>query len=485
MSTPPIAQVLLRRKKALAAAIILAGGFAATETHATSTWTVNTCADTTTGSLVTKTGSLRFAAQNAATGDTIDLSQLPTTYSCSTITLQTGAVNFAQQSLILQGSAANPITISGKYCPAAGSCTVEPDRIINHTGTGTLDVYGLELYAGHLTSAANAFGGCLYSKGNVILDHSEIKYCKASAGSGVADGGGVLAFGTVSLASSTVKYNTAYSSGASSFGGGFFSLGAVDIRKSTIEDNSAKTKTSPGFGGGMQSNGSVYMLDSTVSGNYSSGNFGGVYVTQGLDATKTVTLINSTISSNSAHQLVGGLFTTAHNVRFDNSTIAFNTASIDRTGTSPNFHYYAPGVSLSTDTADVSVTMHSSLIANNTATGEYDLSVANNTGSFTITFSGSNNLVRSTFASVPPDTIKFSCPLLGPLRDNGGGTPTHALLSGSAGIDVGINSAGQAFDQRGSPYARTSGTAPDIGAYEIQKADIIFNTSFESCPLLL
>lgn len=59
--------------------------------------------------------------------------------------------------------------------------------------------------------------------------------------------------------------------------------------------------------------------------------------------------------------------------------------------------------------------------------------------STTVTFSGANNLVRATFAAVPGDTIKLSCPLPGSLRFNGGPTQTHALLSHSPGIDVGNN----------------------------------------------
>ena len=89
MSAQSICSVFSCRKNALAAAIIVAGGFAAPELYAADTWTVNSWSDSVTGSLPTKSGTLRFAAQNAASGDIIDLSQLPGTYSCSTITLQT------------------------------------------------------------------------------------------------------------------------------------------------------------------------------------------------------------------------------------------------------------------------------------------------------------------------------------------------------------------------------------------------------------
>jgi hypothetical protein len=172
-------------------------------------------------------------------------------------------------------------------------------------------------------------------------------------------------------------------------------------------------------------------------------------------------------------------------LKIQNSTIVFNTAGKGRTGTTAPFTYFAPGIATSDRRAPMAVTLQSSLIANNTfgSSDEYDLSVPQR-ASTTVSFSGNNNLVRVTFANVPSDTIKLSCPLLGPLRNNGGPTDTHALLSRSPGIDQGNNVANLTYDQRNSPYARVSGTAADIGAYEVQQADIIFNNGFDGCPTL-
>ena len=59
--------------------------------------------------------------------------------------------------------------------------------------------------------------------------------------------------------------------------------------------------------------------------------------------------------------------------------------------------------------------------------------------------------------------------LLGPLRDNGGPTPTHALLSGSPAVNAGDPDfvPPPETDQRGFP--RVVGDRLDIGAYEQQK----------------
>jgi hypothetical protein len=78
-----------------------------------------------------------------------------------------------------------------------------------------------------------------------------------------------------------------------------------------------------------------------------------------------------------------------------------------------------------------------------------------------------------------------SNPLLGPLQDNGGTTPTMALGAGSPAREAGLFNAGffsnPATDQRGSGFAREVGNI-DIGTFEVQNRstlDPIFSNGFE------
>lgn len=67
-------------------------------------------------------------------------------------------------------------------------------------------------------------------------------------------------------------------------------------------------------------------------------------------------------------------------------------------------------------------------------------------------------------------------PLLGPLTDNGGATPTMLPAAGSAAVDAGTNTGCPATDQRG--IERPQGPQCDIGAVEVA-VDVIFADGFE------
>lgn len=77
------------------------------------------------------------------------------------------------------------------------------------------------------------------------------------------------------------------------------------------------------------------------------------------------------------------------------------------------------------------------------------------------TLNGANNITTGTPAAAGLDPAG--------LKDNGGPTPTIALLSGGSAVNAGDNAAAQGleFDQRGAGFPRITGAAVDIGAFEL------------------
>jgi hypothetical protein len=469
--------LLPTRRRPIASCVAALFSLSAPCAHAASTWTVTSCADNGPGTLRDT-----IAAATTLSGDTVDLSQLPTTYGCSAISLQTGAIAIAQSGLNLQGPGTNALTISGG----------NSQQVLKHTGTGSVGVYDLSITEGYIYSANGAAkGGCIYSAGTMILKHVTVAYCTAYTYQGSAQGGGIYTIGGLTLKYSTLEGNLAHGGYATSVGGGAVANGTFLGKYDTITGNFA---TSNAFGGGLYLHGNATIVSSTISGNHSANNIGGLALGAIHPTSLSATITNSTISGNSADNVTGGVYANFGTIKINNSTIAFNTGRYGNIPPYYNIYYSAPGLALGAFNGPVAVTMQSTLISNNTAGSiEDDLSVIGITHS-TVTFdpSSANNLIRVvdqySHSVLPNGTIMGSCPLLGPLRDNGGITKTHALLSTSPAIDMGNNTAALNEDQRGLlnntspyPYPRQSGSATDIGAYEVQQDDVIFNNGWDGC----
>jgi hypothetical protein len=428
-------------------------------------------------------GDLRHGVAGAINdGDIVDMSAL----ACpnSRISLQLGELA-TSHNITLQGPGRDQLVITGKYYTSPSTFTIQPYRILEHTGTGTLTIKDVTLSDGYATGSVVA-GGCIYSKGSVALDHAAVLFCRArTTSSGIAAGGGIFAYGGVSLVYSTLAGNTAYAGvgTSTSAGGGAATNGDFYAFRSTVGGNSAIGVGAPpgSYAGGLFLVGNVMIFASTISGNTAQGPIGGIFLRAYADTTALIG--NSTISGNtSLTSGIGGIYTTKAVTTINSSTIAFNTAHLGGSGS------FAAGLAAHVPSSSVSstVNMHSTLIANNTygtPAVENDQSAVNGTSS-TVTIGGSANLVRVSTVSLPVGTITGACPLLGPLRDNGGATLTHALLSHSPGIDQGSNNNLLASDQRGLPYVRQSGAATDIGSYEVQQDDIVFDGGFDGCPAL-
>ena len=192
------------------------------------------------------------------------------------------------------------------------------------------------------------------------------------------------------------------------------------------------------FSGGA----TVTITDCTISGNFSAPGGGGIFGTH-----TSLTVANSTISGNSTARNGGGISVSGGLV-IENSTISGNS------GTSGGGIYNT-----------------SSLIVRNTilnvgASGE---NIFNDGGTVTSLGYNLSSDDAGGYLTGPGDQINID-PLLGPLRDNGGPTFTHALLPGSPAIDAGDpNFSPPPFnDQRGCSFDRVFNGRIDIGSFEVQ-----------------
>ena len=413
-------------------------------------------------------GSLRYAVSVAPNGEVIDMRGL----TCSKITLTTGAIEVPQHDLYFFGPGQDSLTVTGKYSVES----IERDRIFNHTGSGTLDLQGMTISYGSISTPYK--GGCVYSAGSITLADATVTNCFISNSNG--KGGGVFANHSLQIFSSTISLNgidAPSTVATAAAGGGAYANGDLVMTESTIDRNlvgGAGCIYRQCFGGGLANLGNAHIYYSTISNN-SASFAGGIGVVNPYTGS-TVVLHQTTISGNKATAVAAGMYINAVAIDLTASTVAFNIAHVSFQGTA----YYASGLSIGASRSPAAVSMNDMLISNNA----YNFAVESDFGALplqTVTVTGSGNFVKDALTSVPSGTITGMCPWLGPLRDNGGPTKTHALLSHSPVIDHGKNFAALKFDQRIYTFDRVSGASEDIGAYEVQQDDVVFNDSFNPC----
>src|SRR5829696_6243796 len=201
-----------------------------------------------------------------------------------------------------------------------------------------------------------------------------------------------------------------------------------------------------------------------TNGNENAGG-GGVYVEPGA----TLNLNGVTVSS--SHTLAGdggGIFASDATINITNTTV---TANHNQTGLLGGIAAFGP------------VNLRSSIVAGNTNDSIADTSpnlggLINSLGYNVIGSLGTppNNTI---YPAHPTDQVGVTDAQLnlGPLANNGGPTPTHALLPGSVAIDKG-HSSGSTADQRGltrpcdlaAVANAAGGDGSDSGAFEVQGA---------------
>ena len=356
-----------------------------------------------------------------------------------------------------------------------GAYEVQPDQLpgcntintvvsnTNDSGAGSLrDVIANVCNGSTITFASNVRGAINLTSGELAFNKSlaingpgaNLLSVQRSSAAGIAAafrvfniGSGVFNPGYTANASiSGLTIANGIVPGGFDFGGGIFSNATLTLSGVTLSGNSA------GFGGGIANIGTLNLTNSTISNN-SADTGGGIHGS-------ILNCVNSTISGNTARtDNAGGI--NVGTVSLINTTVVHNSAA----GTGGGLNIFSGN----------SVRARNSIIALNTAASGPDVSGPLTSDNFNLVGNASGGTITpSQFADQLGSAVGPIDPLLGPLKDNGGPTFTHALLSGSPAIDKG-HSSGFATDQRG--FTRPSnflditnaqgGDGGDIGAFEV------------------
>ncbi len=282
----------------------------------------------------------------------------------------------------------------------------------------------------------------------VALDHFIIH--DGIAGGGL-QGGGILANGNLTVSNCIVRNNQ---------NGGIFNTNVLTLNDSLVSWNFNNSG-----GGGIENLtfATLTVNRSAIVGNATTSDGGGVRLGGG-----SVTLNNSTVSGNLADFIGGGIANrTDGRLILNYTTIAGNVATFGGGGIGYE--------------ATATTSLLSTILAENGAGPAGGGPDCLGSGSMT---SRGHNLIGANFVpSLNPCIAPSSGdqlgtdsnpihPRLGPLTDNGGPTPTHALLVGSPAIDAGDDPTCVAppvsgTDQRGVRRTVAAGPHCDIGAFEV------------------
>src|SRR5438132_8088858 len=327
----------------------------------------------------------------------------------------------------------------GSCATAGGTCTLRAaiQEANAHTGADTI-----MLPAGTYLLTIPGRGEDAAMMGDLDIT-DDVTIIGTSAATTILDGNGIDRIfeianpaSIVAMSSLTIRNGNPGPPGPDADGGGIFNQGTL-----TLTDVVVANKTSAGSGGGISSVNDLTLTNCVVSGN-TAANFGG-----GIDNPLTATLTNVTVSGNTsgagggggiANDLLDAIAT------LTNVTIADNSASPGSGG-----GFYNLG----------GATFRYVIVANGPS-GD------NCAGSGTLTSQGHNLDSGNTCGFAGPGDLVNMDPLLGPLQDNGGPTPTQALLPGSPSLDAGDNTNAPATDQRG--FSRVADGTIDIGTFEVQ-----------------
>ncbi|MFO1478065.1 MAG: choice-of-anchor Q domain-containing protein, partial [Verrucomicrobiota bacterium] len=354
--------------------------------------------------------------------------------------------------------ASNP-GAGGAIFHMSGLISIDSSSFVSNAATGGNAV--------RYSTAGPGQGGAFCSADRAVITGSTFLANTARAGTGsdgsqVQEGQGGAVFNSGSLQISQCYFSLNSATGGSAYhgaldggqgaagkGGAIYSTSQLGVSSSTFEGN-----TTWGVPGGNAN---------PASGYHASPSFGGALYLLGSGG-----VTNSTFLGNAAHggdasydeydgaDAFGGAVANAGTLFLENSTIASNSAvggahgTYGGWGTSTNGTGYGGGIFSTNGTCSLINTVLASNQPLNASAAITDL--------------GHNLSSDSTPALSSPGSLNNTDPKLAPLADNGGATPTLALLAGSPAIDAADDSIFPPTDQRG--LLRPVGSRADIGAFE-------------------
>lgn len=341
----------------------------------------------------------------------------------------------------------DPVSIVG---PGAGQLEIRrvgsaPFPVFAFSSSDLSTLSGLTVSNGRALSSGGFVigGGIRNSEGTLTLTGVTVRGNEALAEGGDddrAEGGGIYSEGPLTLRDSVVTENVARASDGTSItiaaGGGVAAFDSLTVERSTISENEAEATGGGGIasaqGGGLLTPDQTEIELSTISGNSVNAEDGG---TQTRAAGGGVTAFEASLSGTT---LIGNSATSS-GLAFGANLDAFMTTAVRN--------------SIVSDPLGDAESCNGETIS----------------GGFNLDEDGSCEFeAGSDLNSVPAGLDPV-------LKDNGGPTPTHALLTGSTAIDRG-NSFGSSVDQRGLPRPsdfpaignKEGGDGSDIGAFELQ-----------------
>jgi hypothetical protein len=372
---------------------------------------------------------------------------------------------------------ANGIASNGGAIYNAGSVEIRSSIVTNNqasggSGGGIYNDGDLSIIDSILSNneAGMGLGGAIYNTGILTLQSDMLSNNYA----GLA-GGGIMNAGNVSTAQTTFINNSGF------HGGGLENVGTARVTHSTLSSNT----TTGGMGGAIHNTGLLIVSNSKFSANSASPRENG----GGLSNLGNAQITSSFFIDNLAPSGLGGGIYNGGQLIIQADTLAANQASSGRGGglysgiagslsiinttISGNYAgYEGGGLDLNGPVTILNSTFFNNLPNSVVHNGPDVVSVKNTiiAGAPTdncegaITSLGNNLEDQATCGFTDPNDLQNTNPGLGPLADNGGPTPTHALLPGSPAINGGSNDNCPAGDQQGIQRSLLGNC--DIGAYE-------------------